>query len=118
MIKTYTKAHMAFREQQHPSTHRSENGQPVNGPQVENCNSSASAHYLANVFGMCCIPIYLVCAVAQGQTHIASPARLHSGSNIVSDSHPFRSKKSTDPTVLEICLFENLTLKIQVQGHG
>ena len=60
--------------------------------------------------------MYLVCAVAHGQAHIASP-RMHLGSNIVSDSHPFHSK-STDPPIAAIWLFENLTLKIQVQGHG
>ena len=44
--------------------------------------------------------MYQVCAVAQGQAHIASPARLHSGSNIVSDWDLFRSK-STDPPIPE-----------------
>ena len=39
--------------------------------------------------------MYLVCDVAHEQAHIASPG-LHSGSNIVSDSHSFRSKL-TDP---------------------
>ena len=61
--------------------------------------------------------MYLACAVAQGQAPIASPARLHSGSNIVSDSYRFHSNL-TDPPIPEICLFENLTLKIRVQGHG
>ena len=44
-------------------------------------------------------------------------SRLYSGSNIISNSHPFRSM-SISPPIPEIWLFENLTLKIQVQGHG
>ena len=73
------------------------------GPKVRNCNSFASNHYLA------------ICDVAHGQANIASP-KLHSGSNIISDSHPFRSK-SIGPPIPVIWLFENLTSKIQVQGH-
>ena len=60
--------------------------------------------------------MYVACAVAHGQAHIASPM-LHNGSNIVSDSHPFPSK-STDPPIPEIWLFENVILKTQIQNHG
>ena len=44
-------------------------------------------------------------------------SRLNSGSNLISDSHPFCSM-SIGPPIPELWLFENLTLKIQVQGHG
>ena len=46
---------------------------------------------------------------------ILSP-RLHSGSNIISDSHPFCSK-SIDLLIPEIWLIDNFTLKVQVQVH-
>ena len=73
-------------------TRRSENDntpQPIDqrmesllmGQQGGNCNSFAPTHYLVNTH------VYLVCAVAHGQDHLASP-RLHSESNIVSYLHP------------------------------
>ena len=46
--------------------------------------------------------------MAQGQYHCAS--------NIISNSHPFNSKW-VDPPIPEIQHFQNLTLKIQGQGH-
>ena len=91
----------AFREQQYPS-HRSENDQPIHGPTVWKCNSAASTNYLANVFGMCW-------AHRQAQGCIVGPT--------LYDSYPFLSK-STDLSIPNIWLSENLTLKIQVQGHG
>ena len=55
--------------------------------------------------------MYLVRAVAHRQAYIA---RLQSGSNIVSDSHPFCSK-SINLLIPKIWPYENLILKIQVQ---
>ena len=54
-------------------------------------------------------PIYLPYTTAQGQYHCAS--------NIISNSHPFRSKW-VDPPIPEIQQFQYFTMKIQSQGHG
>ena len=42
---------------------------------------------------------------------------LHDGSNIVSGSHPFRSMP-TSASFPQIWPFEDLTMKLQFQGHG
>ena len=54
----------------------------------------------------------------QGQGHGRGERwKSQHGSNILSDSHPFRSMSIGHPN-LKIRLFQNLTLKIQGQGHG
>ena len=97
----------AFREQQHPLAHRSEDGQPIRTHRFE----TATVVHQPITW-----PMYLVCAVAHMPAHISSP-KLHSGSNVFPDSHPFRSK-SIDPSILEIWSFQNLTLKIQSKDIG
>ena len=54
-------------------------------------------------------PIYLPCTVVQGQSHCAS--------NIISNSHPFHSKR-VNPPIPKLQQFQYLTLKIQGQGQG
>ena len=76
---------------------------PFIGQQVGNCKSFTCKSWPITW------PIYLPCTVVQGQTHCAS--------NIISNSHPFHSKW-VDPPNPEIQQFQNLTLKIQGQGHG
>ena len=71
---------------------------PCIGQQVGNCTSFTLTHYLADLF-----------ALAQGRSHCAS--------NIISNTHPFHSNW-VDPPIPEIRLFQNLTLKIQGEGHG
>ena len=86
--------------------HRSENGQPINGPTlVGNSDSFASTHYLANVPSKCCI------------TLPSCKSKVAQGSNVVPNSHPFRSK-SIDPSIPDIWLFKNLILKIQSKVMG
>ena len=65
--------------------------------------------------------MYLVCALAHGKAHIASQT-LHSGANIVSNSHPCRSKLIDPPFLrydyLEIWKYKYRAMsKVKGQGH-
>ena len=78
-----------FREQQHPSDHRSENGQLNNGP----IGWKLTVLHQPITRSMC-----LVCVVGYGQAHIASPR-----------SHPFHFKL-IDPPIPEISMERQIGL--------
>ena len=74
-------------------------------PQVGNCNSFALTHYLANVSSMCCSP------------H-ASPYCKSKIAQCIPSHTRFTSLLFQDPSILQIRLFQNLTLKIQSKVMG
>ena len=92
----------AFRERRHPSAYRSENGQPINCPTG-----------WTNRFPLL---KYAFCQILSWKSKLKVIAQFTSWAQHPIDSHLFRSM-SIDPHIPEIQLLQNLTFKIQNQGH-
>ena len=83
---------------------------PLMGQHVGSCNTFASTHYFANAFGISCSPRTRPYCKSKFEYWVRHCIALTSFSSQVNwPSHSWKS---------EIWLFEKLTLKIQVQGHG
>ena len=142
------KENKAFRERQQPQSLDQWMNSPFIARQVGNCKSFTLTHYLADLYAMHRDPRSIPLCIQHHIQLTSLPFQVsrpsHSWVTAVSifylenprsrswmrskfefkmwvrrsiDSHPFRSMAISCP-ITEIRLFQNLTLKIQGQGHG